>query len=78
LKPKTKFLNKTLGALLVFATLIITFFTFSILVQASSLVSDDQTGYYYTGVPVYLGHTQNRHLEQIKRLTAVSLILISG
>lgn len=37
MKPKTKFLNKILGVLLVFATLISTFFTFSILVQASSL-----------------------------------------
>ncbi|WP_253197684.1 SpaA isopeptide-forming pilin-related protein [Clostridium algidicarnis] len=66
MKPKNKLLQKFLGILMVLATIISTFFTSSTPVQASTLVLDENTGYYYTGVPVHLGYTLTQSIYVLK------------
>ncbi|ECL7021573.1 LPXTG cell wall anchor domain-containing protein [Listeria monocytogenes] len=66
MKPKNKLLQKSLGVLMVLATIISTFFTSATPVQASTLVLDENTGYYYTGVPVHLGYTLTQSIYVLK------------
>ncbi|MBF2419790.1 SpaA isopeptide-forming pilin-related protein [Listeria seeligeri] len=64
---KNKILQKSLGVLMVFATLFSTFFTSSTSVQASTLTLDEPTNYYYTGVPVNLGYPLTQNIYVLKQ-----------
>lgn len=66
MKPKTKYFNKFLGVLMVLTTLISTLFTSTTPVQASTLVLDETTDYYYTGIPVHLGYELTQNIYVLK------------
>ncbi|CAM4315393.1 SpaA isopeptide-forming pilin-related protein [Erysipelothrix aquatica] len=66
MKTNNKILQKTLGVLMVFVTLFSTFFASNTSVQAGSLVLDEQTGYYYTGIPVHLGYLLTQSVYVLK------------
>ncbi|MBC1444015.1 SpaA isopeptide-forming pilin-related protein [Listeria seeligeri] len=67
MKKNNKVLQKSLGVLMVFATLFSTFFTSSTPVQASTLTLDEPTNYYYTGVPVNLGYPLTQNIYVLKQ-----------
>lgn len=71
MKTNNKILQKSLGVLMVFATLFSTLFTSSKPVQESTLTSfltlDEPTNYYYTGVPVKLGYPLTQNIYVLKQ-----------